>query len=114
MGVDFSHCDASWAYSGFNRARTRLAATIGLDLDSMVGFGGTVPWPSTRKSPLVYLLHHSDCDGHITAAQCRRVAPAIRQAVANWPEDDYDRKKFLQLADGMDSAASANQRLRFM
>lgn len=24
MGIDFSHCDAHWAYSGFNRFRNRL------------------------------------------------------------------------------------------
>lgn len=30
MGIDFSHCDAHWAYSGFHRFRTRLATQVGL------------------------------------------------------------------------------------
>ena len=28
MGIDFSHGDASWSYSGFNRFRKRLAQEI--------------------------------------------------------------------------------------
>jgi len=99
----------------------RLAAVIGLDLNKMVGFGGRhhgpvgdLPWPSAEKLPLVYLLHHSDCDGELTPEQCRAVAPALRKAVEQWPEDDWDRRKFLQLADGMDAAAEAGEPLEFM
>ncbi len=38
MGLDFSHCDAHWAYSGFNRFRTKIAAEAGIALSCMEGF----------------------------------------------------------------------------
>lgn len=109
MGIDFSHCDASWAYSGFNRARIKLAKEIGLDLNSMVGFGGEQKWPD---HDLIPLLNHSDCDGELTPEECKRVAPALREAVSKW-DDDYDRAKFLELAEGMELAASLNEALQF-
>jgi hypothetical protein len=112
MGIDFSHSGAHWAYSGFNRARTRLAATLGFRLDDMIGFGGSRAWPDADGSPLVHLLDHSDCDGELTVAQCKVVAPALRKAVERWP-DDYDKKMFLKLADGMDEAAKEGEPLRF-
>ena len=40
MGLDFSHCEAHWAYSGFMRFRTRLAAEAGIALHCMKGFAG--------------------------------------------------------------------------
>lgn len=112
MGIDFSHGDATWAYSGFNRARTRLAAVIGLNLDNMVGFGGNQEWPDANVNPLVHLLDHSDCDGELTVQQCKSVAPALRKAVASWP-DDYDKQMFIRLAEGMEEAATANEPLQF-
>jgi hypothetical protein len=114
MGIDFSHCDARWSYGNFNRARTRLAAVMGLNLDQMRGFRGSQEWPDAEKFPLVHLLNHSDCDGELTPEQCRVVAPALRKAVEQWPEDDTDRRRFLELADGMDAAAAANEPLEFM
>jgi hypothetical protein len=38
MGIDFSHCDAHWAYSGFNTFRRMLAESCGFCLDDMEGF----------------------------------------------------------------------------
>lgn len=116
MGIDFSHSVARWSYSGFNRARERLAETIGIKLNEMLGFeeSGGKPWPSAEKQPLIHLLNHSDCDGELTPEQCRVVAPALREAVAQWPEDDWDRAQFLELAEGMEAAAAEDEPLRFI
>jgi hypothetical protein len=111
MGVDFSHCDAHWAYSGFNRFRTRLAKEIGFDLDSMEGFGGTTKW-ETMADPIKALLNHSDCDGKLTPKECRQVAPRLRELVKNW-DDDHDKRNALELADGMESAAKESKSLQF-
>jgi len=113
MGLDFSHGDAHWSYSGFNRARTRLAAVFGISLNEMFGFGGPKMWPDPNKMPIVHLLSHSDCDGDLSVKQCRAVAPALRKAVADWDEDDYDRQNFLALANAMDEAADADEPLEF-
>ncbi len=122
MGIDFSHCEAHWAYSGFHRARCKLAAVIGIDLNYMEGFQSAfgaptdvepIKWDSLKKDPIHKLLHHSDCDGHITAKDCRRIAPRIRELVKEWPDDDYDKIQFLMLADGMDAAAAESKPLKF-
>ena len=119
MGIDFSHCDASWSYSNFHFAREKLARVIGIDLNKMQGFGenhgpaGAKEWPSADTNALIYLLNHSDCDGGLTPEQCRLVAPALRKAVEQLPPDDWDKKKFLDLAEGMDAAAEANESLEF-
>lgn len=119
MGLDFSHCDAHWSYSGFNSFRRRLAKEIGVDLDSMRGFGGlrggeygTVPW-DTVDDPIRPLLNHSDCDGGMPPADCRAVAARLRELVASWPEGDYDRVNALSLAGGMEAAYFAGEPLEF-
>lgn len=112
MGINFSHGGASWSYSGFSRARHQLAIAVGVNLDEMIGFGGTKEWPDSDTLPLVYLLHHSDCDGDLSPDQCRVVAPALRKVVESW-FDHYDRQMFLRLADGMEEAAKENVPLEF-
>ena len=112
MGIDFTHCDASWSYGNFHRARVRLAETIGIKMDEMLGFGGNQEW-NAAVSPLVILLDHSDCDGELSPDECRLVAPALRKAVEPWPDGDSDKRRFLELANGMDAAAEANEPLEF-
>ena len=122
MGLDFSHGDAHWAYSGFGRFRERLAATVGIPLLRMRGFckygdGEGIEWPVSDE-PLLILLHHSDCDGELTPDECRKIARRLRDVVEFWndvmhPGQDYDRANALKLADGMDSAAKENLPLKF-
>jgi hypothetical protein len=112
MGIDFSHCDAHWAYSGFDRFRTRLAAQIGIDLDKMEGFGGRQSWLHI-VDPIKGLLDHSDCDGELTAEQCRTIAPRLRELVAGWQEEDRDKQMALELAKGLEAAASSDESLQF-
>lgn len=119
MGLDFSHTDAHWAHSGFNRFRREIAAYEGIDLDAMKGFernGETegTPW-DTVTTPLEPLLNHSDCDGVLTPQECRQVAPRLREVVkAIWPDQSSrDRQRALQLADGMDAAAEADEPMEF-
>jgi hypothetical protein len=115
MGVDFSHCDASWAYSGFHRFRARLATSAGFDLSQMEGFDGNKPW-SEIHDDLVPLLNHSDCDGKLSVKECKQVAPRLRALLALWPDDpkDYDKQRGLLLADGMEIAVKSKKPLRFM
>jgi len=41
MGLDFSHCEARWGYSGFMNFRTKLAAEAGIALLCMKGFASS-------------------------------------------------------------------------
>jgi len=112
MGVNFSHCDVGWAYSGFNRFRDRLTKELGFSLKDMEGFGGNKSWDKI-KDPILPLLNHSDCDGNLTPEECKEVAPRLRELVQNWHEDDFDRQAALGLAEGMDAAADAGEKLEF-
>ncbi len=112
MGLDFSHTDAHWSYGGFNRARTRLAAVLGHDFDMLCNEGVPADHP-LLKDAIAPLLMHSDCDGELSPEECRNIAPRLRELIAAWDDDDFDRGEFLLLADGMDDAEKANEPLEF-
>jgi hypothetical protein len=87
MGLTVSHGCWDGAYSAFHRWRTAVASTIGMDLEKMEGFGGTVLWSSLPSDPLHKLLHHSDCEGQIDAEDCAPIAErleAILPALATY------------------------------
>ena len=121
-GIDMEYKDrASWSYSGFNQFRRRLAAAIGIELDTMEGFGmgkGDIPWRGHMSDPICRLLNHSDCDGYLSAKSCALIAPRLRELTKDWPESmfeeyGYDRIHSWKLADMMDIAASNNKCLIF-
>lgn len=115
MGLDFSHTDAHWAYSGFNRFREALAKHEGFNLNEMAGFCA----PPNRSwdeitTPLKPLLNHSDCEDELTPDECRQVAPRLREVIAAlWTESDYDYQHGMALAEGMECAASNGEPLEF-
>ena len=113
MGLDFNHCDAHWAYGGFSRFRKRLAQSIGINLDDMQGYGGNLSWDKIID-PIKDFLYHSDCDGELTPKQCQVVAPRLRELIAGWPDDDYDKKQAEELINGMEEAIISDEPLEFM
>lgn len=112
VGLDFSHTDAHWGYGGFMRFRGRLASAIGFDLEEMEGFRGTRSFDE-MTDPIKPLLDHLDCDGVLTPEECMQVAPRLRELVADWADDDYDKRHALLLAEGMDEASQAGEDLQF-
>ena len=119
MGLDFSHGKAHWSYSGFHRARCRLALEIGINFEKMRGiapYDEALPWEPHIKTGerIIPLLIHSDCDGYFMPSQCRKIAPRLRELVSKWPDGDGDKIQFLLLADGMDQAAQERKRFKFM
>lgn len=99
----YTHAGVSphWSYSGFHRFRASLAELCGIELDKMGGFGGSRAWPSVESEPLVPLLNHSDCDGELSAEECRVVAPRLRELLPKL-SNDYDRVHGERLAALMD------------
>lgn len=123
MGIDFSHTQAQWSYTGFGAFRRTLALFEGFELDDMDGFGGDRDW-STVQTDLAPLLNHSDCDGEMSPSECRLVAPRLRQVIDElWPAEravweidpgaHLNRRSGLALADGMDAAVAADEHLQF-
>lgn len=118
MGLGFSHCDAGWAYSGFMRFRIKLAKEIGIELDKMKGFVGFdgkhgKTWDGLTD-PIIPLLNHSDCDGDLSPEECKAIAPRLRELVAKWPDTDFDKLSAIELAEGMEVAAAADEPLEFI
>lgn len=112
MGLRFSHGDAQWSYHGFGNFRKRLANEIGIDLMRMDGFmDNGIPWDKIID-PIVPLLNHSDCEGYLSAEECASVAPRLRELVSAWDED-HDKNRALDLANGMDEAAREKESLLF-
>ena len=111
MGLDFNPGTASWSYTGFNAFRERLAKEINMNLRSMKGFGGNIKF-SKFNDPIIPLLDHSDCDGHLTVKECEQVAPRLIELVKDWP-DDYDRQEAIKLANDMLFCVKKKQKLIF-
>lgn len=73
MGLDTDFDCWHGPYSAFHRWRKEIAASIGIDLDKMDGFAENgSAW--NMADPICKLLHHSDCDGQIDAADCLPIA----------------------------------------
>jgi hypothetical protein len=111
MGLDFQGSDAHWSYGGFHRFRLRLSAAIDLDFEGFCE--GKPATEANAKDPIFPLLNHSDCDGDLSPEDCATVAPRLREMVAPWPEDDYDKHQALLLAEGMEECAKNGESLEF-
>lgn len=112
MGIDFSHGNAHWAYSGFNRFRTQLAEQVGIKLKDMYGFGGKISWNGFNDD-IVPLLNHSDCDGHLTPDECKRIVPRLKELIKDWDDIDGDKARAEDLINGMEDAINKNENLGF-
>ena len=114
MGLGFSHGDAHWAYSGFDRFRVKLAREIGINLDLMDGFceKGGISW-SKVKDDIVPLLNHSDCDGELTVEECKKIWPRLKELIKDWEEGNRDKRGAYRLIEGMKEAIKMNEPLEF-
>lgn len=112
MGLDFTFKTFSddglqmprWGYLGFSRFREKLAAKIGINLDVMEGFGGNLNWEGI-DDPIIGLLNHSDCEGELSPEECGKIFPRLRELIAPWNEDDFDKKPAELLVSAMEHAA---------
>ena len=122
MGLDFSHSDAHWSYSGFNGFRELLCRQAGLGkLSDWQGFGGVKSW-NDCKDDIKYFLHHSDCDGHITPAKLKKIIPRFKELLDGsgtsdsppWDdEEEWNKEQGLILLKGMELAVRNNENLIF-
>lgn len=110
-----------WSYLGFNQFRRRLASHIGIELDSMYGFGGEGDWASVA-SPLRHLLDHADDRGELTPAQAAELAPALREALEEIGQRiepgyevawEYDRKAGAELVKLLELCATEGLPVEF-
>lgn len=119
MGLDTTHDCWHGPYRRFHDFRVALAATIGLDLDSMERYGGVVPWETLEGEPLTVLLDHSDCDGYIASEQCGPLAdrmesllPGIMSSFPDYTIEEIvaDARRFIA---GLRAASAAREPVLF-
>jgi len=113
MGIDFSHGDAHWSYSGFNNFRNSLVKTLGYTTSLHIMYeDGT--YVRMQKEPIYPLINHSDCDGVLTVKEMQQVLPQLKDIVNCWPEGDYDKVRGLSFIDGIEEAINENESLEFI
>lgn len=115
MGIDFSHCNAHWAYSGFMGFRNELAKSLGYGADKhlreMYGDGS---YMEMQKEPIWPLIDHSDCDGVLTVEEMKQILPQLITIVGAWADDAYDKQRALELIEGMECAVADNEEMEFL
>ncbi len=112
MGIDFSHCEAHWAYSGFMRFRSKLTETLGYTHSlNMMYEDGT--YTRMQNEPIYPLIDHSDCDGNLSVEEMKQILPQLKDIINRWPDNEYDKKRGLELIEGMETAVTNNEPMVF-
>lgn len=138
MGLDTTHDAWSGAYSAFSRFRNALAKAAGYETieikhretvlidwahfteENYFGlWGDVVPCSGVGPDPLLYLIVHSDCDGHLEPEHCAALADRLAEllpALAGLDGGGHlgnvhaAARRFI---DGCRAAADAGERLEF-
>jgi len=118
MGLDFTHCDAHFSYSGFADFRRELWKSCGFTGDLYKLYDDQEFKDQIRKDHELYdLFNHSDCDGELTPEQMKTIIPKLKLIVENWEggeyPNDYNKKHGLLLIEGMKLAVKNNENLEF-
>ncbi len=132
MGLDTTHDCWHGAYSAFTRWRNELARVAGYSFHMEEG-AFTVPsvdwghlqeniqgdWDKTPDDPLLVLIAHSDCDGHIKPKQAKALAIRLRELLPLLPDGDGGghigdwKATTQQFINGLDNAVKQRRYVRF-
>jgi hypothetical protein len=109
MGVDFSHGDAHFGHRHFHAFRETLAAMVGIQLDKMSGFGGTVDWTAVTD-PIAPLLSRNEAGGELSPDECRAAATRLEEIMAD-ERNRYEMRgaQWEELLAGLKEAAAAGE-----
>lgn len=112
MGLDFSHGNAHWAYSGFMRFRDRLAEALGYT-KSLRDMYDDDTYTCMENEPIYPLINHSDCDGDLTVEEMQQILPQLEDIINRWDDEDYEKDRGLLLIESMKEAINDNEPLEF-
>ena len=114
MGLDFSHGDAHWAYTGFMRFRQRLVSeAVGRMVDLRALYESGEYMKMLEKDDILPFINHSDCDGHLTKREIKSVIPRLEELTKKWDKDDFDKQQCLKLIDGMKECLLTGKKFKF-
>ena len=91
MGIDFSHCEVRWGYSGFMHFRTKLATEAGIALRCMSGFAS-----GPTGKPFEVLTIFGESESGVTPGFDKYVG---RQTAIPWKNIKDDIKPLLDHSD---------------
>jgi hypothetical protein len=125
MGLDTSHDAWHGPYSSFNQFRKWLAGKIGINLEEYIGYGddNSKKELASIKHKLMPLFNHSDCEGHLTPTQCKKISDGIDEVLSNiskeeaehpennWSHSNYNKAK--RFRDGCLLAYSKKEKIEF-
>ena len=128
MGLDISHGCWQGAYSKFERWRKVLAEAAGYpigmrkDMEIIPTYlvdeeYWTWPhlegiWEKTPRDPLLVLLVHSDCDGHIAYKQLPSLAARLEELVTTTIDPTYHNITW-QFIEGLQWAIEKKEPITF-
>ena len=114
MGIDFSHCEAHWSYSGFNLFRRKIASIV-METEQLIDdlYGDKMIYRYMINEPVYSFIDHSDCDGELTPEELRQIIPQLEDAVNKLEDEDGDKYRGLELIKGMKEALKNDDNLEF-
>lgn len=114
MGLDFSHCEAHWSYSGFNLFRRKIASIV-METENMIDnlYDDRLIFKYLSAEPIYPFINHSDCDGVLTPTELEQIIPQLEDAVNKLEDEDGDKYRGLELIKGMKEALKNNNNLEF-
>lgn len=138
MGLDVSHDCWRGAYSAFTRWRNELSTVAGYGVavpdggffelpaidweDIQSGRHGDTlngDWKQTPSDPLLILLAHYDCEGHILARDCAPLADRLAELLPLLPNEEASghighwHTKTQAFIDGLRMAAERGEVVEF-
>jgi hypothetical protein len=129
MGLDTTHDCWHGAYSSFTRWRTAVSLAAGYYVQDDAGYPSVVidwdafeaknyqgEWDQLPEDPLLILIVHSDCDGHITPEAAPWLADRLEQILPRVADSGdgrslrSDTERFIK---GLRDAAAAGEKVEF-
>lgn len=79
MGLDFSHGDCHFSYSGFMNFRSEIVKSIsGYSQPSLREMYENGEFKQLSNDPIYPLINHSDCDGKLTINEITQILPRLK------------------------------------
>jgi hypothetical protein len=133
MGLDTTHDAWHGAYGAFTRFRNALAEAAGYAVEdrnvaldwghveegNLYGEWDSIPCNTLGPDPLLFLIIHSDCEGHIEPEHCALLADRLEELLPAIGEQDGGghlgdvgtaTRRFI---NGCRAAAAEGERLEF-
>jgi len=109
MGLDVSHGDAHWSYSGFMSFRAELCKVAGHG--NLWDYYNEIKNLDEMEDCLRIFFDHSDCDGEFTVEECKILIPRFKELIDKL--EGFNKHQMGLLIEGMEEAIAEGVPLEF-